>query len=59
MLNTLLFIIPILGVLWFLYLVSLLKNIKEEKDTKNQTILGSVISFLFVFFCAFAFAGVH
>lgn len=42
-------IVPTLGVLWFLNLVFLLKNIKVERDTRNQTILGSVLTFFILY----------
>lgn len=53
------FVIPMLAVLWFLNLVTLLKKIKEERNTRNQTILGAVLTFLFVFTFMYVFAGVH
>ena len=53
------FVIPMLGVFWFLNLVSLLKKIKEERNTRNQTILGTVLTFFFVLTFMYIFAGVH
>ncbi|WP_419887896.1 hypothetical protein ACN6MT_21070 [Neobacillus niacini] len=44
-----LFITPFLGVLWFVNLVFFIKNIKEEKSTHNQTVLGSVLTFFLIF----------
>jgi succinate-acetate transporter protein len=52
-------IIPILGVLWFLNLAYLLKKIKGEKDTRNQVLLGAVLTFFFIFTFMYVFAGVH
>ena len=53
------FVIPMLGVLWYLNLVALLKKIKEERNTRNQTILGAVLTFFFIFTFMYIFAGVH
>ena len=41
----LLLIIPMIAVLWFLNLVSLLNKIKENRNYKNEKILGAVYSF--------------
>lgn len=41
----LLLAIPVIAVLWFLNLVSLLKKIKENRNYKNEKILGAVYSF--------------
>jgi hypothetical protein len=47
--EILLFVTPLLGVLVFINFVYLMKNTKEEKSTHNQTILGSVLTFFFIF----------
>ena len=41
----LLLLIPMIAVLWFLNLVSLLNKIKENRNYKNEKILGAVYSF--------------
>lgn len=41
-----LLLIPMIAVLWFLNLVSLLNKIKENRNYKNEKILGAVYSFL-------------
>ncbi|HLU23666.1 MAG TPA: hypothetical protein VKZ77_14480 [Bacillaceae bacterium] len=44
-----LFAIPIVAaVLWFLNLVTLIKNIKENRDPRNQMILGTVYTFFVI-----------
>ncbi|MFC5466044.1 hypothetical protein [Lederbergia graminis] len=44
-----LFAIPIVAaVLWFLNLVTLIKNIKENRDSRNQMILGTVYTFFVI-----------
>lgn len=42
------FIVPLIGVLWFLNLTSFLKNLVNGKSTHNQTILGAVLTFIFI-----------
>lgn len=45
----LLFAIPIgAAVLWFLNLVTFIKNIKENRDSRNQMILGAVYTFFVI-----------
>jgi hypothetical protein len=53
------FVTSMLGVLWFLNLVSLLKKIQEETNTQNQTILGAVLTFFFIFSFMYIFVGIH
>jgi RsiW-degrading membrane proteinase PrsW (M82 family) len=53
-----LFVIPVLGVLWFLNLVSLLKKIKADRNHKNETILGAVYSFFLALPIMFILAAV-
>lgn len=40
--------LPLIGMLWFLNLVTLIKKIKEEKACQNQIILGATLSFIFI-----------
>lgn len=42
------FIVPLIGALWFLNLTSFLKNLVNGKSTHNQTILGAVLTFIFI-----------
>ncbi|MFY2156330.1 hypothetical protein ACOSZF_11750 [Cytobacillus firmus] len=49
MLFFLLFVIPLLGVLLFITFISFLKNLKSGTSTHNQTILGAVFTFIFLF----------
>lgn len=49
MLIFILFGVPILSVLWFLNLITFLKNLKESRDYRNQKILGAVYTFFIVF----------
>lgn len=42
------FIVPLVGMLWFLNLTSFLKNLVNEKSTHNQTILGAVLTFILI-----------
>lgn len=45
----LLFAIPIVAaILWFLNLVTLIKNIKDNRDSRNQMILGAVYTFFVI-----------
>ena len=54
-----LLVIPLLGVLYFLNLTVFLKNLKNGKSTRNQTILGSVLTFIFIFSLMFFYIGTH
>ncbi|ADU94779.1 hypothetical protein GYMC52_2394 [Geobacillus sp. Y412MC52] len=54
-----LLILPIIGVLWFLNLASFLKNLNSDENTLNQTMIGAVLTFLFVFLYMYGFLGTH
>lgn len=54
-----LFVPPLLGVLWFINAVYFIRNTHEEKSTHNQMILGSVLTFLFIFSCMFFISSLH
>lgn len=48
------FILPSLGVIWFLNLITFIEKLHKGKDTHNQKILGVVWTFIFIallFFC--------
>ncbi|MFF2890301.1 hypothetical protein [Paenibacillus sp. NPDC057967] len=45
----LIFIIPILGMMLYINTVKLLKNIKEGRNTANQTGWGAVLTGLILF----------
>ncbi|GGJ69051.1 hypothetical protein GGR02_002028 [Anoxybacillus voinovskiensis] len=49
MLFVWLIVIPLVGVLWFLNVVFLLKKLHEHRDPHNQIVLGAVWTFLFIF----------
>jgi len=49
-------IVPLIGVLWFLNLVSLIKKIKKDRDPHNQVLLGAVMTFFFVFMFSYIVA---
>lgn len=59
MLIFFLFVIPSLGVLLFLTFTSFLKNLKDEKSTYTQTILGAILTFIFLFALMYGFVAVH
>jgi hypothetical protein len=49
----------LLGVLLFINFVYFIKNTKEGKSTHNQTILGSVLTFFFIFSLMFFILSLH
>jgi len=49
MLIMFLIVIPLLGVLWFVNFTTFLKNLKNDKSTHNQTVLGIALTFVFMF----------
>ncbi|UNL83173.1 hypothetical protein [Priestia koreensis] len=49
------FIIPILGVLWFVNLTLFLKKLHAKEDTHNTVMIGGLLTFAFVFFVEFGF----
>jgi cytoskeletal protein RodZ len=53
------FVTSLLGVLLFINFVYFIKNTKEEKSTHNQTILGSVLTFFFIFSFMFFILSLH
>ena len=59
MLVMLLLVIPLLGVLWFVNFTVFLKNLKNDKSTHNQTVLGSVLTFAFIFALMYGYVGTH
>ena len=59
MLVMLLLVIPSLGVLWFVNFTVFLKNLKNGKSTYNQTVLGSVLTFAFIFALMYGYVGTH
>ena len=46
-------ILPTLGVLWFINLITFIEKLHKGKDTHNQKILGSVWTFFFVAYLCF------
>ncbi|AWE06931.1 hypothetical protein DCE79_05740 [Lysinibacillus sp. 2017] len=47
-------VLPIVGVIWFLNLVTFIEKLHKGKNTHNQKVLGSVWTFLFIallFYC--------
>jgi len=59
MLFILLLVVPLLGVLWFLNFTTFLKNLKNEKSTHNQNVLGAALTFIFIFALMYCYAGTH
>ncbi len=50
-----LLVLPALGVVWFLNLVTLMEKLHKGKSIKNQKILGSLWTFLFIFLLMYCF----
>lgn len=48
-------ILPSLGVIWFLNLITFIEKLHKGKDTHNQKILGSVWTFIFIALLLFCF----
>jgi positive regulator of sigma E activity len=53
------FFLPLIGMLWFLNLVTLIKKIKEDKACQNQIILGAALSFIFIGVFMFWIVGLY
>ncbi len=51
----LLFIVPLLGVLWVINLFMFIKKIHAKKSTHNQTVLGIALTFGFIFAQMYSF----
>jgi hypothetical protein len=51
-------VLPLLGAVWFYNLVVLLRNLKNDKDIHNQTVLGTVFTLIFVFLLIYVFLSV-
>jgi len=50
-------VLPAIGVLWFLNLITFLEKLHNGKDTHNQKVLGGLWTFVFLaalFFCFIA-----
>jgi ABC-type Mn2+/Zn2+ transport system permease subunit len=54
MIGVLLLIPPILAVLLFLTFASLLKKVQAGRDSHNETVIGAVLVFFFVFSVLFS-----
>ena len=59
MLIILFVVTPLLGVLWFVNFTVFLKNLKNDKSTHNQTVLGSALTFIFIFALMYCYVGTH
>ncbi|GIN64448.1 hypothetical protein J27TS8_44410 [Robertmurraya siralis] len=59
MIYILLFVVPLLAVLWFLNFTTFLKNLNVDKNTQTQIILGALLSFMLVFAIMYGFVGLH
>jgi len=53
-----LFVIPFIGVLWFLNFTTFLQNLHNDKSTHNQKVLGAVLTFIFLFAILFAYVSI-
>ncbi|MGK4043298.1 hypothetical protein AB0Y20_13555 [Heyndrickxia oleronia] len=53
------FFLPLIGMLWFLNLVTLIKKIKEDKACQNQIIFGAALSFIFIGLFMFWIVGLY
>jgi hypothetical protein len=53
LLYVMLILIPVVGTLWFLNLISLIKRIKEDGFINNLLFLGGLLSFSFIFLFMF------
>jgi len=50
-------VLPALGVVWFLNLITFMEKLHKGKDTHNQKILGGLWTFMFIallFYCFIA-----
>lgn len=54
-----LLVTPLIGVVWFINFVYFIKNTKEEKSTRNQTILGAVLTCFFIFSFMYFLLSLH
>jgi len=59
MLIILFVVTPLLGVLWFVNFTAFLKNLKNGKSTHNQTVLGSALTFIFIFALMYYYVRTH
>jgi len=59
MLIILFVVTPLLGVLWFVNFTVFLKNLKNDKSTHNQTVLGSALTFIFIFALMYYYVRTH
>lgn len=57
MLLILLLVVPLLGVLWFINFTAFLTNLKNDKSTHNQILLGSALTFIFIFAVIYFYVG--
>ncbi|MCL6586935.1 hypothetical protein [Anoxybacillus sp. J5B_2022] len=51
-------VLPLVSGLWFLNVVLLLKKLHQGRDIHNETVLGTMLTMIFVFFLMYAWLGV-
>ncbi|EMI10662.1 hypothetical protein F510_1393 [Anoxybacillus gonensis] len=51
--------LPIIGSLWFLNFTIFLKRLNSNGNTRNQTILGVLLTFIFIFVFAYGYLATH
>lgn len=49
------FVLPTLGVIWFLNLMTFMEKLHNSKNTHNQKILGGFWTFVFIFVFLYCF----
>ncbi|RID85915.1 hypothetical protein D1970_09880 [Mesobacillus zeae] len=59
MLYIVFLVLAIIGAFWFLNLVTFLKNLKSNKSTHNQTVLGVTLTFIFIPVFMYELVGLH
>jgi len=51
-------VVPLLGVIWFLNLITFMENLHNGKNTHNQKVLGGVWTFAFIATLIYCYIGI-
>lgn len=51
-------VLPVLGVIWFLNLITFLEKLHNGKNTHNQKVLGGFWTFIFIAALFYCFIGI-
>jgi hypothetical protein len=52
-------VIPLIGALWYLNVITFMKRLNNGKNTQNQTVLGLALTFIFILSFMYGLISLH